>query len=55
MLTIGLLHKTIALWFILNKLTINITKTCCVIFPFKNQLMKKIFVDDLETQKGTKL
>ena len=38
-------------WFIANKLSLNLTKTCYMVFPHKYQDHIKIVVDDLEIQK----
>jgi hypothetical protein len=40
-------------WFIANKLSINIAKTCCMVFPSKNQNKIKIVIHNLEVQKVT--
>jgi hypothetical protein len=40
-------------WFIANKLSINITKTCCMVFPSKNQNKIQIVIHNLEVQKVT--
>jgi hypothetical protein len=40
-------------WLIANKLSINITKTCCMVFPSKNQNQIQIVIHNLQVQKVT--
>jgi hypothetical protein len=40
-------------WFIANKLSINIAKTCCTVFPSENQNKIHIAIHNLEVLKVT--